>query len=92
MYGSQVPRVIPGSNQYWKRIGLDLVAFVQQLPAFFFVTPTAIDGLLHVQTALVRGWAAIFNDDDIQDLARKDCQPVGSHPEYSVFAAEKSFL
>ena len=35
--GSQVPRVIPGSKQYWKRFGLDLVAFVQQhgLPDFF---------------------------------------------------------
>ena len=29
-----------------------------------------------------------------QDLARKieDCHPVGSHPEYSVIAAEKRFL
>ena len=37
IYGSQVPRVIPGSKQYWKSFGLDLVAFVQQrgLPDFF---------------------------------------------------------
>ena len=37
---------------------------------------------------------AIPNEDDIQDLARKieDRQPVGSHPKYSVIAAEKCFL
>ena len=94
IYGSQVPRVIPGSKQYWKSFGLDLVAFVQQrgLPDFF-VTLTAFDGWPHVQTALARGWGAIPNEDDIQDLAKKieDRQPVGSHPEYSVIAAEKRF-
>ena len=37
IYGTQVPRVIPGSKQYWKSFGLDLVAFVAQrgLPDFF---------------------------------------------------------
>ena len=36
IYGSQVPRVIPGSKQFRKSFGLDLVAFVQQrgLPDF----------------------------------------------------------
>ena len=47
-----------------------------------------------MQTALARGWGAIPNEHDIEDLARKieDRQPVGSHPEYSVIAAEKRFL
>ena len=44
IYGTQVPRVIPGSKQYWKSFGLDLVAFVAQrgLPDFF--CDTAFDG------------------------------------------------
>ena len=69
IYGSQVPRVIPGSKQYWRSSGLNLVAFVQQygLPDFF-VTLTAFNGWPHVQTALARGWGAIPNEDDIQDL------------------------
>ena len=50
LYGSQVPRVIPGSKQYWKNFGLNLVAFVQQcgLPDYF-VTLIAFDGWPHVQ-------------------------------------------
>ena len=95
IYDNQVPLVVPGSKQYWKTFGLDLVAFVQQcgLPDFF-VTLTAFDRWPHVQTALATGWVAIPNKHDIEDLARKikDCQPVGSHPEYSVIAAEKRFL
>ena len=37
-YGTEVPRSIPGSAQYWKVFGLDLVAIVEQrgLPDFFF--------------------------------------------------------
>ena len=59
----------------------------------FFVTLTAFDGWPHVQTTLARGWGAIPNENEYQDLARKikDRQPVGSHPEYSVIAAEKCF-
>ena len=36
----------------------------------------------------------IPNEDDIRDLAKKrqNCQPVGSHPEYSVIAAKRRFL
>ena len=95
IYGTQVPRVVPGSKQYWKTFGLDLVAFVQQrgLPDFF-VTLTAFDGWPHVQTALAKGWGAIPDELDVQDLARKieDRQSVGSHPQFSVIAAEKCFL
>ena len=40
----------------------------------------------HVQTALAKGWGAIPNELDVQDLARmiEDRQPVGSHPQISV--------
>ena len=36
-YGTDVPRTIPGSKQYWKSFGLNLVAMTQQLgiPDFF---------------------------------------------------------
>ena len=36
-YGTEVPRVIPGSKQYWKSFGYDLVAMTEQLgiPDFF---------------------------------------------------------
>ena len=71
------------------------MAFVQQggLPDFF-VTLTAFSGWPHVQTAFARGWGAIFNECDIEDMAREieDHQRVGSHPEYSVIAAEKRLL
>ena len=63
------------------------MAFVQQCSLTdFFVTLTAFDGWPHVQTALARGWGAVLNECDIEDLARKikDRQPVSSHPEYSV--------
>ena len=39
IYGSQVPFVIPGSKQYWKSFGLDLVAFVQQRGLPDFLSP-----------------------------------------------------
>ena len=46
-----------------------------------------------MQTALAKGWGATPSELDVQDLARKiDRQPVGSHPEFSVIAAEKRFL
>ena len=30
-YGTEVPRVVPGSKQYWKSFGYDLVAMTEQL-------------------------------------------------------------
>ena len=42
--GTDIPRIIPGSKQFWKPFGLDLVSFVEQrgLPQFF-LTLTAHD-------------------------------------------------
>ena len=44
VYGSEVPRTVPGSLQHWKSFGLDLTAMVAQrgLPDFF-VTLSAYD-------------------------------------------------
>jgi len=94
IYGSEVPRVIPGSKQHWRSFGLDLVAFVEQrgLPDFF-VTLTAYDGWAHTQATIARGWGATPTDEEVSDVARdiKDRQPMGWHPHVSVLAAEKRF-
>ena len=36
VYGTEIPRIIPGSKEFWRSFGLDLVAFVEQrgLPNF----------------------------------------------------------
>ena len=37
VYGTEIPTIIPGSKQFWRSFGLDLVVFVEQrgLPNFF---------------------------------------------------------
>ena len=52
VYGTEIPR-IPGSKEFWRSFGLDLVAFVEQkgLPNFF-LTLTAIDWWPQVQATL----------------------------------------
>ena len=93
-YGTEVPRTIPGSAQYWRAFGLDLIAMVEQrgLPDFF-LTLSAHDGWPQVQATLRDGWGAVASENDVQDLAAKvsDRQSVGWHPEMSVLAAEKRF-
>ena len=39
VYGTEIPRIIPGSKEFWRSFGLDLVAFVKQrgLPDFFLI-------------------------------------------------------
>ena len=53
VYGTEVPRIIPGSKDLWGSFGLDLVAFVKQrgLPNFF-LTLIAYDGWPQVQATL----------------------------------------
>ena len=94
-YGTEVPRSVPGSAQYWRAFGLDLIAIIVQdggLPDFL-LTLSAHDGWPQVQAALREGWGAVASDKDVQDLAAKvsDWQPVGWHPEVSVIAAEKRY-
>ena len=92
VYGTDIPRIIPGSKQYWKSFGLDLVSFVEQrgLPEFF-LTLTAHDLWPQVQTTLKDGWGSCASEEDVQNLNVENRQPVGFHPEVSVLAAEKRF-
>ena len=94
VYGTEIPRIIPGSKEFWRSFGLDLVAFVEQrgLPNFF-LTLTAFDGWPQVQATLRDGWGARASELEVQDLAKdlSDRQPVGFKPQISVLAAEKRF-
>ena len=94
IYGTEVPRKIPGSRKHWKSFGLDLTAFVQQhgLPEFF-VTFSANDPWPQMQSTLARGWEAAPAQEEYTDLTRtlEDLQAVGFHPHVSVIAAEKRF-
>ena len=69
---TEIPRIIPGSKQFWRSFGLDLVAFVEQrgLPDFF-LTLTAYDGWPQVQATLRHGWGARSSAKDVQDLAKR---------------------
>ena len=94
IYGTEVPRTIPGSKQYWKSFGLDLTAFVHQrgLPDFF-VTLSAYDCWPQTQVTIARGWGAKASEQEVKDLARspEEREPVGWHPHVSVLSAEKRF-
>ena len=94
LYGSEVPRSIPGSKQHWKSFSLDLVSFSEQrgLPDLF-VTLSAYDCWPHVQSTLSRGWGSCPTDSEYKDVARawEDRQSVGWSPEVAVMAAEKRF-
>ena len=94
MYGTEISKIIPGSKEFWRLFGLDLVAFVEQrgLPNFF-LTLTAYDGWPQVQATLRDGWGARASELEVQDLAKdfSDRKPVGFKPQISVLAAEKRF-
>ena len=93
IYGTKVPRSIPGSRQHWKSFSLDLVSFSEQrgLPDLF-VTLSAYDCWPHVQSTLSRGWGSAPTEE-YTDVARdwQDRQAVGWSPEVAVMAAEKRF-
>ena len=92
VYGTDIPRVIPGSKQFWKSFGLDLVSFVEQrgLPQYF-LTLTAHDLWPQVQATLNGGWGSCASEVEVQGTTVEDRQPVGFHPEISVLAAEKRY-
>lgn len=94
VYGSKMPRIVPGSKQFWRSFGLDLIAFVEErgIPDFF-LTLTAHDGWPQLQSTLKDGWGASAQQTDTQDLASalSDRQPVGRKPHVSVLAAEKRY-
>ena len=92
-YGKEMPNCIPGSPQYWKSFGLDLIAMTQTrgLPDFF-VTLSVSDGWPHVQATIRDGWGAAEKVENI-NLAEPvpNRQPVGGYPDICVMAAEERF-
>ena len=60
-YGTEVPQVIPGSKQYWKSFGHDLVAMTEQLGIpDLFVTLTPNDNWPHIQSTIKKGWGQVL--------------------------------
>ena len=57
-YGTEVPRVIPGSKQYWKGFGYDLVAITEQLGIPDFLTLSPNDNWPHIHSTIKKGWGA----------------------------------
>ena len=93
-YGTEVPRVIPGSKQYWKSFGYDLVAMTEQLGIpDFFLTLSPNDNWPHIQSTIRKGWGASADPSEFQDLSCKpdNEQAVGPNPLESVLGAEKCF-
>ena len=93
-YGTEVPRVIPGSKQYWKSFGYDLVAMTEQLGIpDFFLTLSPNDNWPHIQSTIRKGWGACADPSEFQDLSCKpdNEQAVGPNPLESVLGAEKRF-
>lgn len=92
-YSVYGPRIIPGSREFWRSFGLDLVFVEQRGLPNFFLTLTAYDGWPQVQATLRDGWDARASELEVQDLAKdlSDRQPVGFKPQIYVLAAEKRF-
>ena len=85
-YGTEVPRVIPGSKQYWKSFGYDLVAMTEQLGIpDFFLTLSPNDNWPHIQSTIGRRGASA-DPSEFQDLSCKpdNEQAVGPNPLESV--------
>ena len=92
-YGKDVPNCIPGSPQYWKNFGLDLIAMTQTrgLPDFF-VTLSVNDVWPKVQTTIRDGCGAAEKVESI-NLTEPviNGQPAGGYPDICVVAAEERF-
>ena len=59
-YGTDVPRSIPGSKQYWKSFGLDLVAMTQQIGIpDFFLTLSPNDNWPQIQSTIKKAGVAV---------------------------------
>ena len=93
-YGTDVPHCIPGSKQYWKTFGLNLVAMTQQLGIpDFFLTLSPNDNWPHIQSTIKKGWGTSAEPFEFNDLSveKNDKMSVGPHPLESVLGAEKRF-
>ena len=93
VYGTEVPRIIPGSKQYWRSFGLDLDSIVEQRGTPDFLTLSAYDGWPQVQGTLKQRCGRAPPDANVRDLAGKidDRQHVGCQPVASVLGAEKRY-
>ena len=91
-YGTEVPRSIPGSKQYWKSFGLDLVAMTEQrgIPDFF-LTLSPNDNWPQIQSTIRNGWGASADPSEFNDLSMEtnDKMSIGPHPLESVLGAVK---
>ena len=87
-----MPNCIPGSPQYWKSLGLNLIAMTQTrgLPDFF-VTLTVNDSWPHIQTTIRDGWGAAEKVNVNLAETQLNRQPTGVHPDICVVAAEERF-
>ena len=71
IYGTEVPRSIPGSRQHWKSFSLDLISFSEQRgPPDFFVTLSAYNCWPQVQSSLSRGWGSAPTEREYKDVGR----------------------
>ena len=90
-YGTEIPRSIPGTKEYWRSFGLDLVAFAKErgLPTFF-LTLTAYDGWPHTQVTLSQGWGATPTEEKYKDLAQdlEEREGVGWYPTVCISCRE----
>ena len=71
VYGTEVPRTMPGSKQFWISYRLDVVAFVEQreLPDFF---NSRSSGLLASSTDYTAAWlGASSSMKEAQDWAKR---------------------
>ena len=94
LYGTDVPRTIPGLKQYWKSFGLDLVAMTQQLGIpDFFLTLSPNDNWPHIQSTIRKGWGASAKPHEFNNLSIEpdNKMAVGPHPLEAVLGAEKRF-
>ena len=93
-YGTDVPRNVPGSKQYWKSFGLDLVAMTEQrgIPDYF-LTLSPNDDWPHIQSTIKKGWGGKADPSEFHDLTVKPDKEaaVGPHPLESILGAEKRF-
>ena len=93
-YGTDVPRNVPGSKQYWKSFGLDLVAMTEQrgIPDYF-LTLSPNDDWPHIQSTIKKGWGGKADSSEFHDLTVKPDKEaaVGPHPLESILGAEKRF-
>ena len=64
-----MPCNVPGSKQYWKSFGLDLVAMTEQrgIPDYF-LTLSPNDDWPHIQSTIKKGWGGKADPYEFHDM------------------------